>query len=365
MYFLSTSKCLLLLQVSFSLNALSADIQISFLVSKWYTCGNADNVFLKIPGLSITDCVKECAKRPRCKAVNFKGRIFCELLHSDSITDQAHCDCVRKSAMVVSGLPCEGCSVKQTCDLSSGQCVNTECIRPVVSNGTLFGNKYSIGGKIRLRCDPGFKEVNDAKTAVCLESGTWSYLLSCVQDTTANVAESETTETTTYAVTEPTTESTTDSMTEPTAESATDSVTEPTAESTTDSVTEPTVESTTDSVTEPTVESTTDSMTEPTAESTTDSMTEPTVESTTDSVTEPTVESTTDSMTEPTAESTTDSMTEPTVESTTDSVTETTTDPDETTNDCYSISAQATNDWCMINCNHVPPYCPTNFCQCN
>ncbi|XP_069120051.1 uncharacterized protein [Argopecten irradians] len=31
---------------------------------------------------------------------------------------------------------------------------------------------------------------------------------------------------------------------------------------------------------------------------------------------------------------------------------------------CVSVSAVATDSWCSSSCNHEPPYCPSNFCQC-
>lgn len=27
-------------------------------------------------------------------------------------------------------------------------------------------------------------------------------------------------------------------------------------------------------------------------------------------------------------------------------------------------SGTGTDQWCDVNCNHVPPFCPPNFCRC-
>ena len=32
---------------------------------------------------------------------------------------------------------------------------------------------------------------------------------------------------------------------------------------------------------------------------------------------------------------------------------------------CKSINVQATDDWCNLNCNHNPPFCPPDFCTCD
>ena len=34
--------------------------------------------------------------------------------------------------------------------------------------------------------------------------------------------------------------------------------------------------------------------------------------------------------------------------------------------DCKWIGESAgTDEWCNWNCNHVPPYCPPDFCECS
>jgi len=32
---------------------------------------------------------------------------------------------------------------------------------------------------------------------------------------------------------------------------------------------------------------------------------------------------------------------------------------------CHSISKSASTTWCNANCNHNPPFCPSNMCQCS
>lgn len=31
---------------------------------------------------------------------------------------------------------------------------------------------------------------------------------------------------------------------------------------------------------------------------------------------------------------------------------------------CHAVSPAATDDWCNMNCNHVPPNCPADLCSC-
>ncbi|WAR25270.1 hypothetical protein MAR_010974 [Mya arenaria] len=124
-------------------------------VDDWTQCPPPSSRFRVLTGLTVEQCAAECEERPACVTLGY-------LRHPHD------------------GNPC-GCPTWSVCDRKSNKCTIKECKPPRnVNNGTILGNRYDVGAKLRVKCDVGYYEEKDMTSPTCTESGNWSHVPSCV-----------------------------------------------------------------------------------------------------------------------------------------------------------------------------------------
>lgn len=138
---------------------------------------------VKIFGISLLNCTKECEERPACAALEYNRRShLCSIYSHAEYTsarvrassDTAHVNATKSNVSNSQDSVFLKCHSKETC-------IATGCSLPVISNGIIRGNLLWTGSKILLNCTTGFTAVNGT-SAVCDVAGSWSRKLQCVTD---------------------------------------------------------------------------------------------------------------------------------------------------------------------------------------
>ena len=144
---------------------------------------------LTIHNTSLLECRKECKDRSACAALDYIRQMYICKLYSQKeyanaklvlITIGIH-EILQKDSVENSST-----SLLLKCD-QSNKCVLTGCALPEVANGTIRGNMPWFGSRVLLTCNDGFVSVNES-SAVCIETGVWSYTLSCIRAVTCGPA---------------------------------------------------------------------------------------------------------------------------------------------------------------------------------
>lgn len=175
-------KLCLLFQLTAILFKKTFEIEIQFKDTECRICTKEDLYFVRTVQFSLQDCVKECARRRQCKALNYLRRYpLCELLNStdNSIASARKGECVyvTKDDIHVSGVPeiCSQCTDLQACDWDTPQCVIEECPRIMSDGIVLQGNMNSVGNRIKYTCkQPEYeKMLRDEMYSTCHNDGLW------------------------------------------------------------------------------------------------------------------------------------------------------------------------------------------------
>ncbi|WAR28562.1 hypothetical protein MAR_014266, partial [Mya arenaria] len=75
--------------------------------------------------------------------------------------------------------PADGSGQVQPCKLNAGICLETDCATsPSVENGTILGNVYLEGSKLKVACNQGYEPLPGMAISQC-ENGTWTHALNC------------------------------------------------------------------------------------------------------------------------------------------------------------------------------------------
>ncbi|WAR25434.1 hypothetical protein MAR_011138 [Mya arenaria] len=160
-------------------------------VDDWTQCPPPSSRFRVFTGVTVEQCAAECEARPACVTLGYlRHPHVCELFYKPedgpvNVIGTSHCHCVnRENLEEEDGNPC-GCPTWSVCDRKSYKCTIKECKPPRnVNNGTILGNRYDVGAKLRVKCDVGYYEEKDMTSLTCTESGNWSHVPSCVSKTT-------------------------------------------------------------------------------------------------------------------------------------------------------------------------------------
>ncbi|XP_060601237.1 uncharacterized protein LOC132754598 [Ruditapes philippinarum] len=174
-----------------SVNLHLDNFEIVYSISAVNVCHNEIKRFQELFGYSIEHCVKACAARKHCLALNYRSRInICELFttfDADQLT-AGECILLSKEDIGVMKMPClHGCNFGEVCEQNKyghGMCVIKECVNGTVpEHGTILGNQMKVGKKIRYKCDTGYNEPNVSFTTVaeCLDTGAWSFNTECLK----------------------------------------------------------------------------------------------------------------------------------------------------------------------------------------
>ncbi|XP_052778366.1 uncharacterized protein LOC128215802 [Mya arenaria] len=159
-------------------------------VDDWTQCPPPSSRFRVFTGVTVEQCAAECEARPACVTLGYlRHPHVCELFYKPedgpvNVIGTSHCHCVnRENLEEEDGNPC-GCPTWSVCDRKSYKCTIKECKPPRnVNNGTILGNRYDVGAKLRVKCDVGYYEEKDMTSLTCTESGNWSHVPSCVSKT--------------------------------------------------------------------------------------------------------------------------------------------------------------------------------------
>lgn len=140
-------------------------------------------------GIPVLDCIKECAKRNICAAINYNRHIaFCALRDNISVEltglEPAWCyDIVIDNETDVHIGPCKDrpCNDTSVCTNSTSSpfytCTQAYCIPETNISNASFRNKIltPVGKKNEILCDIGYEAVGKLSTT-CLPDGSWSSL---------------------------------------------------------------------------------------------------------------------------------------------------------------------------------------------
>ena len=134
--------------------------------------------------VSYAECLDQCRLRPYCLSVHYK-RLFkvCEINDAKAVGGINEClrSVYKEKADTDDTRVCENnvCPFGSKCTESGCKIAECEPL-PTRPNRTVWGNRNSVGNKLKFTCDQGF-HLSDREFSECLDDGTWSYDTKCVR----------------------------------------------------------------------------------------------------------------------------------------------------------------------------------------
>ncbi|KAL4222580.1 hypothetical protein ACF0H5_018621 [Mactra antiquata] len=134
-------------------------------------------------GVSVSDCVIECALRPHCKVLDYHTEMkFCQLYTKTELQfTKNKCTYIRREDISITKYPCgKDCEIGEVCDIGTKTCVIKECMEfPIIRNGDILGNQRQVGSKLSVKCRNNSRPVNGKRQSVCSSDGVWRPIIQC------------------------------------------------------------------------------------------------------------------------------------------------------------------------------------------
>ncbi|XP_053388027.1 uncharacterized protein LOC123542999 [Mercenaria mercenaria] len=177
--------CITFQKIYVAFNTQEGGVNISFNVTRMSTCRTEKDMFRRILGVGLPNCVRECGLRSHCEALCYRRKLqICDLFTTSDGGKLSNGDCIfiARSEIKIEKTPCGVCPHGKDCDINSKVCIFKECSRMEINNGVVLGNVNTRGSTVRYKCNNGYRDMSRLKTGICQEDGTWNMSANCKKE---------------------------------------------------------------------------------------------------------------------------------------------------------------------------------------